>query len=563
MKSASKLIIYVTAPLSFVLLLVIFTTLIRTPSAHAVAGPAIHSDYSASGWYAPRVEYVSESTTCSDGQAEIEFRLVEHGSQTTLVNPIGLWRVLVRDSTGGIVTGQTFNSGQKNSNGICFDPTGHGLQVVVTDSPDYVRLESPTIYATGDQSTMPGHKFISYIHLLSKATAAIQSPDIEAVFPANDIVYSLSGLVTRTNFIPGLYTPSLVNRIKFYILDDTRQSLQSLIVQDNAGTGLKFATSDGLPETDGFYYWLFHQDFNGSSYTTKPDSPLNWTFSAIPSTGASTLAPFAIDSGAPSLNTISAFETVGINGHNAIMTRVYLDLADDISGLSTTTLSIIDPSGTVLQTVVIGHVGSPNMRSLSVDLVVPSGSTYRYNLVTSDMLGLVSVSNVFYTAPSLDSFGPPVLSIPTHSDLTSNSAVLSSSVTNTGLSVINQIGFCWSTSTTALITLNPATHPTCVAETVHSTTTSPFNLTPSTLLPNTTYYYRAFARNALGYGLSPLPAGCCGLTTLGTASTFTSGPPVVQWETASGTSAVGTTFRGSVGSVGGVSGPCPCYLLRA
>mgnify|MGYP001241441651 CR=1 FL=1 len=539
---------------------------------------AQETSHSASGWFAPRVVYHSDSAICdSSTQAEIEIRLVEYNSETPLTNPIGNWRVLIRDRSGSVITGQYLFAGETSSAGLCFDPSEHGIQVVVNDSAHYVRLETPAVYASDDLSSMHGFKFIGFAQLLSKSAAATQEPDIEAVFPSTHVISALPGFIARTNFLPDIYTAGQVNQMRFYVLDSNHNRLTAFDVTDGGTTGDRLVApraEDDVPTSDGHYYWLYHQNFDGTSDTSKPASPYSWEFSDLPSTGATLIAPYALDSTPPNLNSVSSFEIVERTLDSKLMVRVYLELADAISGLSTTTLTIRH-LGLELATVEISHLDAPRARKLTLDVELDAASTFDFSLSSSDILGHTIVSESSYTTPSLSSLLIPTLNIQDADSLTSIRARLRATSTNPRGSVITQAGFCWSTSETDYVselnftaeTFDPQALPNCIALPMYATTTFNYSTTTFEFSPSTTYYYRAFARNAAGYGFSNNgggPAsGIRSFTTTALAGDYTDGPPQVLARTPTSTTAVSTQLRGSLEHSGGdqVTRRAICYSL--
>ena len=104
------------------------------------------------------------------------------------------------------------------------------------------------------------------------------------------------------------------------------------------------------------------------------------------------------------------------------------------------------------------------------------------------------------TGEVLDAMRPSVLTNSTVTDITKNSAVTGGKIVAPGASAVTECGVCYSTSA------NPTVYDTHVPATPDAN--GNFTVTMTDLQPNTTYYVRAYATNAIG-------------TSYGTAWSFT------------------------------------------
>ncbi len=117
-----------------------------------------------------------------------------------------------------------------------------------------------------------------------------------------------------------------------------------------------------------------------------------------------------------------------------------------------------------------------------------SGTNYYVRAYAINAIGTSYGSNILFTTQSL-----PVVSNPASNSITTNTAILSASITSSGNpSTIIERGFCLGTS--------PAPATNCIAE--GATSTGAFTYQRTGLSQNTLYYYRAYATNAAGTAYS-------------------------------------------------------------
>lgn len=129
--------------------------------------------------------------------------------------------------------------------------------------------------------------------------------------------------------------------------------------------------------------------------------------------------------------------------------------------------------------------GNVNMKVSAFFYGLAQGTTYHFRIKAENSLGTVYGGDLTFT--TLDF---PTFSTATPVSITNNSAVSGGNITFDGGSAITDRGVCWS------ISENPTVECPKTSDGAHS---GQFTSTLTELMPNTTYYVRAYALNSLGY----------------------------------------------------------------
>lgn len=493
---------------------------------------SITSASGSSGWLAPKVDYVDSniSVSCTATQASVEIWLVEEGSKTLLSNPIGSWEVITKNKTSKLKTGGEKLSGSKKSTQICFDPVNDGIQVIVNSSANYRDFISPTIMpvdlAIGDDSltSMYGNRFKGYVEL--RATSNPLN-SVESVYPDNDIFSAVPTFEVKTNSISSLYNSSQVKSTRIYALNQNTAVLYDKLVPTTGAPGIWFAsTSLNLPE--GFYFWTFHQELNGSSDTSKLTIPARtWNFSNIPASGSPAPLAFTIDTTPPQTLLSNLVVTAIASTTKATTVSITNTVSDLISGINTTEVYVKDTSDNSF--VMVAKIYPPSITSdskiFSFANLIP-GKNYEFYAKTLDNAGHQTTSNIIsFTVPSNYDF--PVVSLFNDSSYTNGvyasttkadstatykSALLrgvTPAASNT-LQIIKYKG-CYSTTTA---NLNPSvlsdpdivnnSKYVCYDAAVWGAYSDPRfqNNIYYTVPFGTTIYFKLFAKNMVGWGYS-------------------------------------------------------------
>lgn len=115
-----------------------------------------------------------------------------------------------------------------------------------------------------------------------------------------------------------------------------------------------------------------------------------------------------------------------------------------------------------------------------------SGITYHVRAYATNSVGIAYGADVIFTTQDV-----PIVTTETLSSIASQSAISGGNVTSTGGLPVTVKGICWSTNP------NPTTAD---PQTINGSGAGSFTSNLSGLLPNTTYYTRAYATNSLGTG---------------------------------------------------------------
>ena len=305
----------------------------------------------ASGWFAPRVEYVGPvASHCSGDQASIELSLVEYGTQNTISNSIGSWSVTIRDNVSSMnrIGGENYN-GQKQSNALCFNPERNGIQVSVARSGSYHEFNGPAIYPSGSGlDAMRGGHFRGYVEL---APRSLSPHDVAAVQPPSGAAISDdTDFIVRTNRMPSRYSANSLHLIRLYIANSSGLVSESVVpVTGSAGN---YAIS-GVPSSlgSGLYYWTFNKEYSGTAQTNIDGT--SFTFRNLPASGAPERAgSFLIDNNAPEVR-FGSFSILGYvpNSTSFVQGKVDFSARDRFSGLQSATLYLTDSTGRVIASV--------------------------------------------------------------------------------------------------------------------------------------------------------------------------------------------------------------------
>lgn len=185
----------------------------------------------------------------------------------------------------------------------------------------------------------------------------------------------------------------------------------------------------------------------------------------------------------------------------------------------------VNPTVTLLTKTSEG-TGSGPFSSTMTSLL--SNTTYHVRAYATNLAGTAYGADIPFTTLAL----APSLTTTAVSSIKAKSAVSGGSITSDGGSRITARGICWSTSTNPTTATNKSSDGT--------TGIGSYSNSFQALLPNTTYYVRAFATNAVG-------------TSYGNEISFTTYDGVVTLTTNAGKAitAITATFGGTIASDGG------------
>jgi hypothetical protein len=196
-------------------------------------------------------------------------------------------------------------------------------------------------------------------------------------------------------------------------------------------------------------------------------------------------------------------------------------------------LSSVNALPTASDTVVSAGAGSANYNATFNNLL--GGRRYFMRAYARNTQGLQYASNVVQVVTSAPL--PPTMSGVTVSNITRTSAQFSGSVSSNQGALITEYGFCYGTSP------NPTIFQSRIQ--YFGNVNTAFSGTPSGLLPNTTYYVRAYAFNAAG--------GPSYSTTSASFITLPIATPTVVTTGSSSVSFTSAVLSGSVTNDGGAN----------
>jgi phosphodiesterase/alkaline phosphatase D-like protein len=256
------------------------------------------------------------------------------------------------------------------------------------------------------------------------------------------------------------------------------------------------ANLTGLAPNTTYHYRVIANNLNG----TGTGADMTFTTSSLPVVTTNTAAPVGTTSA--TLN-----GTVNANGDSTTVTFEY---GTTTSYGTTVTADQSPVTGTTDTAVSKGITGLVN------------GTTYHYRVVGTNSSGTSSGADRTFTT----GVNPPTVSTNAAASITTTSAIMNGTVNANGLST--NVYFQWGFTTSYGIT-NSAS-PGVVAGTANT----PVTFNPTTLLPNTTYHYRAVAQNAGGivYGAD--------------MSFTTNAAPTVTTNAATSVTGTGATLNGTV-----------------
>jgi hypothetical protein len=502
------------------------------------------------GYFEPKISYVNSTTTvnagCAQDQSSVEFWLVEKDTEDLITGSVDSWSVNLRSSASNTVKigGQVMTTGQKKTQPICFDPLINGFQIIVDSSTDYKTIITPSIFpGSTDLATlqsMQGNHFKGYVQL-DKISATI--PLVEAVTPNQNSYTTVPNFSVKTNYLPNIYGVNALNLIKLYVVNQVDNSLYVKSITTSGGTGTRSVSGpSSLPE--GFYYWTFHQEFNGQSTTQKLISPTReWTFSNIPTSGIPDALPFVIDKTNP-ISTLSVPKIISTDSTiKTVKVTLTNNTSDAYSGLSYTTLYIdnITTGAPITEYISTQNFSSNTSASSSVYVIdgLRYGNTYRFYTKTADNVGHI------YTTPFTSFSVPQSFSVPivklysaTSSGIFSgvgdvyNSAISTYASTTDSHSnplIITDRAMCWATSTTDLSsTTDIFTKTYCKKSDVNLANSNYFNYWTGSMPASTTVYFRMMAQNSVGWGFSNINSTTTKPNPFGDASS-TPALPVVSY----------------------------------
>ena len=230
--------------------------------------------------------------------------------------------------------------------------------------------------------------------------------------------------------------------------------------------------------------WQFDAAINGQNTAPSNLNFENITIANVSATAPDSISP-TISDGTISVSNISSSgirldwtkATDNITAQNDLEYRVYQSSSNNID-----TVSNIEANGMAL-----GNGFSKDLATINVTDLSPS-TTYYFNIIVKDAAGNKSV----YTMQSVTTVIPanaPTVTTDSYTSLKAKTVTLLGNVTSDGNASITERGIVFGTSA------NPTT---ANGKVTVSGTTGTFNADLSSLQPNTTYHYRAFATNAQG-----------------------------------------------------------------
>jgi hypothetical protein len=167
--------------------------------------------------------------------------------------------------------------------------------------------------------------------------------------------------------------------------------------------------------------------------------------------------------------------------------------------------------------------------------LIPDTSYYVWSYAVTS-LGVTIWSSIFQIITTLTlATVLPGVTIDSIINLTSGGFTANATVIHSGNGVITENGFCWNTSPASITVYAPSAKKVLT----QATDRGAFNGVVTGLLPNTTYYVKAYAKNELDYGYSPTYLTITTPSIIAPTVTTVSASPVSFTEaSASGTSTI-------------------------
>ncbi|MGB4848927.1 MAG: autotransporter-associated beta strand repeat-containing protein, partial [Saprospiraceae bacterium] len=271
-------------------------------------------------------------------------------------------------------------------------------------------------------------------------------------------------------------------------------STDNPLAEGGTSTGAFSHTRSGLNGETQYYYAGYAT--NGSGTALSPESNFR-TLSNPPTSEATGFSATAFSASQIDLNwTVATFPVSGATANGYILLRRQDNSNPSTSGIFNAVApgSLSLPSGTTLVTTLTS--GSTNNYS---NTGLTSSTQYNYLIVPFTWDGTNTNTYNYYltnapVANATTQAGLPVVTTPTVTNINSTSADLGANVTTDGGSALTARGTVYKTSTGVVITDNP------LAE--GGLTTGVFSHTRNSLNPETQYFFKGYATNGNGSGLS-------------------------------------------------------------
>ncbi len=279
-----------------------------------------------------------------------------------------------------------------------------------------------------------------------------------------------------------------------YKLSPGVTSTDNPLAEGGTSTGIFSHTRSGLsPET--FYYYAGYATSNAIT-NLSPEANFR-TLSNPPTSAATVFSATAISSTQINLGwTVATFPGSGATANGYIILRRQDSTDPSSTGVINATApgSLALPAGTTLT----ATISSGSSNSYFNTGLTPS-TQYNYLVIPFTWDGTNTTTYNYYLpgAPAANAttlLGTPVITSPTIAGITSTSAILGANVTADGGSGLTARGTVYKISTGVTITDNP------LAE--GGTSTGVYSHTRSPLNPETQYFFKGYATNSNGSGLS-------------------------------------------------------------
>lgn len=525
--------------------IVLFTLFLVSPffAEHAAAA----NPGEAYGWFASKVDYIGVALGCSTDQAALDIQLAQPDSKLPASDIAVVWSVYVRDISGTIVR-STRHTRQTLSTPICFDPRVESTQVVVNDSRSYREFTSPSITSGAELSSMIGYHFRGYVHLDVKSDN--RGAYIAGLFPAGHSIRINPVFYLQTNRLQNLYNTSSLESIKIYAVNLSTNNYTTLVTDASGDVGIRAVNGMTALPQDGNYFWVYHQNLNGTFNTSKPSSVLNWTFRSLPTSGVTRPLSFIYDTTAPTINSIGSVRAIQTTAPQTVSTAVRVSIQDITSGVDTSTLLVRDNLNALVAVVEAPLQQQKDNLTITIEVVLPESKTYSFVNVLQDAAGNVSTStSISFTVPSAASLVLPTVAVHIPQDVRTTQANLRAQVTNGGGSLVSARGTCWELASGDFTSATNTPRCRVAYQTSTGFSNDVYSFTHSPLSSSTIIYYRGFATNGSGTSFSPISS----TTTLPYANATTSSAvaPFLSLAYRASTTADSSRLGGKIDSTGG------------
>jgi hypothetical protein len=457
------------------------------------------------GWLASKVDYIRDASGCQTDEASIEYQLSYDNSKTRLPSFFGTWHVYIRDAAGEIELVRNYIS-TTTSSAVCFNPVTQSVQVVVNDSSQYHEFIGPSISADSGLSSMAGYHFRGYVHLDIKANN--NNAYITGLSPNNLAIKANPVFFVETNREATAYNSPELEDIKVYAVNLDNNTYNTVVADANGSEGIREIDSMGSLSADGNYFWVYHQRYNATTFTEKPNTAYNWTFNSLPSSGAIKPLAFIYDTTRPETNAVESVKATTAPDNDNVSVLVRVGIKDKTSGLSTSTVLVTNTSGVVVAAVITPLAKQRDYLALNINLIVPDAQSLTFVNVVEDAAGNISTSTpVTQLIPATESLTfPTVINVtPLPPDnIQSTQLYLSSQVTNSGGSLVSARGSCWELNETSFTSATNTPRCRISYSSTAGFDNDVYTDTHTSLPASTTIYYRAFATNGSGTAFSPI-----------------------------------------------------------